>query len=291
MVEKIESAEWFEKYTLCVVHQMDTSNTHIVRSHLQINASAIKKVIRDVVRTFHKFSLQAGRICIALPARPLFHWRHELRRAISRLSDENAKHSKVLLAFLTDEFKDVEEEGSNLCKAGLTTYEHLWTLFKPGTTIIASAYGQPVARKVQTYEYLQGQQSCFSVCASGTDCDGEDFGVNLGRIQIGLFEGSFPINSLTAYPMGFHGGSKTAIWEALVARGRKFESLAGQNLCHYDGIALENGREGQTQFSVNARVMVDRKTYKRLDPGRAQHVRLWIRDPRRGILQTQDEWM
>ncbi|EME85034.1 uncharacterized protein MYCFIDRAFT_187795 [Pseudocercospora fijiensis CIRAD86] len=100
------------------------------------------------------------------------------------------------------------------------------------------------------------------------DFDGDEFGTRTGVQKIMPFPGAEPIGELEAYPFEFH-ANHAAAKKSLIERGRRFEKLAGMHFHHYSGIALEYTPCGISRFNTDGRVVVDTKTWHRLNGNRA----------------------
>lgn len=153
-------------------------------------------------------------------------------------------------------------ECNNLQGQGLASFQHLWTVFKPGSTVYGTIYGQPRAFQLLNYSY-SCNPSGLNISLEYVDFDGEDFGTRRTNHLIEAFEGAEPIRDLSVFPLDWH-PTRDAVERQLVARGKRWEEYAGTHFGHYNGIALEMGRYGVTRYSVDGRVVVDTKTSHRL---------------------------
>jgi hypothetical protein len=112
-------------------------------------------------------------------------------------------------------------------------------------------------------------------------------GVVAGRVQTTIFikagKGTVRIDSLDAYPVRFHRDEKN-LMESITNRGKKWVGLIGLHHMQYDGIAaLRCGDKVlrhhvrsipyfllalllHNDFQVNSRIMVDRSTFRKLNP-------------------------
>ena len=69
------------------------------------------------------------------------------------------------------------------------------------------------------------------------DFDGENFGFCTQLLQIHAFGGSRPIHRLPAFPLAYH-YEVERVREALIARGKVFETYKGYHFKVYEGIAM-----------------------------------------------------
>ncbi|USW58681.1 Putative histone H3/CENP-A, AAA+ ATPase domain, ATPase, AAA-type, core [Septoria linicola] len=264
-----DQVNWWDKFALCLVRHMSGDNKYVQKISLQINSQHLKDVLRDTIGTFPGISFQTKDITIDSPYRVLFHYKDELEEAKKALEDEDAvAHLDLLLEFIDAEFGDTIEESENLREQGLMSYAHLWTIFRPGDLIYGSVLGQPRVFRLISYQYTCGQRPGLILNTEYVDFDGQDFGTRSGSQFVDAFGGAVRINGLEAYPLSFHHAPED-IKQQLIARGRRFEDLAGMHFKCYQSIALEQTPCGLSRYNVDGRVVVDTKTYHRLNANRA----------------------
>lgn len=196
----------------------------------------------------------------------LYHYRPELQAAGEKLGNDSeaARHLNLLIKFIDEEFGETTEESDNLREQGLMSYEHLWTIMRPGLTVYAPSFGQPRAFTLQSYQYVCGQCPGLNLTLEFVDFDGDDFGTRVASRLIPAFIGAAPINHLSAYPLQWHEDA-AGIRETLIARGQRFEEHAGMQFRCYKGIALEYTACGIGRYNIDSRVVVDTKTSHRLN--------------------------
>lgn len=250
--------------------QFDEGNRYIAHRSLQVNSQPLKDLLKDVIGFYPSYSFQSKNVSIPFPARPLLHLREEIEAAGKQRFKDNEEshgHLKILLEFIDSHFQDEFTDGKNLLEQNLISYKHLWTIFKPGITVYSSASGHARAYKLHSYEYVCGNCPALNLCVSYVDYDGEHFGTRQHSLQIPIYNGAEPITDLEAFPFKHH--PRAAEIEAqLIDRGRKFESLAGQHFVNYVGIAVG----GCNRYNINGRIMLDCKTFHRLNPKKALSV-------------------
>ncbi|KAK5127414.1 hypothetical protein LTR85_006753 [Meristemomyces frigidus] len=269
-----EQVNWWSKYALCMVRHMHPNNPAFVQKvSLQINSQHLKDILKDTIEHFPGVSFQTKEITIDKPYRVLFHYRHELEAAGEDFEEgsEAANHLGLLLDFIKEEFKETIEESDNLRDQGLMSYQHLWTIFKPGCTIYAPVFGQPRAFTLGSYAYECGDNPGLNLQVEFVDFDGEDLGTRNMTRKVSAFNGAERINELSAFPIEWHHDPDTVKAE-LIARGRRWEQHAGMHFCCYTGVALEYTPCGISRYNTDGRVVVDVKTYHRLNANYAFNV-------------------
>ncbi|KAK5171411.1 uncharacterized protein LTR77_004555 [Saxophila tyrrhenica] len=271
-----EQVNWWSKFALCLVRHMagDHKHPYVAKTSLQINSQHLKDVLKDTIQNFPGISFNTKDITIDKPYRVLFHYRKELEDAGEELEEgsEAADHLGLLMDFIAEEFAETIEETENLLEQGMVSYQHLWTIFRPGTTTVyAPIFGQPRAFNLLQYGY-----SCdppgLVLTTEYVDFDGEDMGTRGASRMIAAFSGAEKISDLSAFPMDWH-SAKADVEKQLIARGRRWEEHAGMHFRNYKGIALEySGGCGADRYNIDGRVVVDTKTFHRLQANLAFNV-------------------
>lgn len=262
---------------------MDGSNRYVQKTAVQINSQHIKDILKDLIGSFPGISFATKDITVDAPYRVLYHYRTELQDAAKDFEDgsEASEHVKVLLDFIDEKFEDTISESANLQEQGLMSYQHLWTIFKPGMTIYAPVFGQPRAFTLNSYQYVCGQNPGLQLQVSYVDFDGEDFGTTDTSKFISAFSGAEKINELEAFPLSWH-ESPGKVTEELITRGKRFEQYAGMHFCCYQGVAFERTGCGISRYNIDGRVVVDVKTYHRLNANHAFGISPFKRDDGKG---------
>lgn len=261
-----EQVDWWSKFALCMVRHFDNSNERVLKVCLQINSQHLKDILKELIGHFPGVSFNTKDVSIQKPYRVLYHHRTELEAAAEELEEgtEAAEHMSLLLDWIDEEFGETIEESDNLREQGLMSYQHLWTIFRPGTTIYAPVFGQPRAFMLNSYQYVCGEMPGLQLTCTFNDFDGEDFGSRNTSRLIAAFPGAERIAQLSAFPMEFH-SDPDAIKAQIIERGRRWEKLAGMHFCNYKGVALEYGQCRISRYNTDGRVVVDAKTFHRLN--------------------------
>lgn len=238
-----------------------------------MNSQHLKDILKDTIDHFPGVSFQTKEITIDAPYRVLFHYKDELERAGEHLKDEEAiSHLNLLLDFIDEHFRETIEESENLKEQGLMNYEYLWTIFRPGMIIYAPVFGQPRAFDLTSYGYVCGDTPGLQLSLDFVDFDGDDLGTRSTSRLVPAFAGAVPINQLSAYPIQYH-VDPAGLRQLLIGRGRRMESYAGMHFCCYNGIALEQAQCGFDRYNVDGRVVVDTRTFHRLNANFAFNTR------------------
>ncbi|KAK5138300.1 hypothetical protein LTR08_003361 [Meristemomyces frigidus] len=262
-----DQVNWWSKFALCIVRHTHQSNPkYIEKTSLQVNSQHLKDILKDTIKQFPGLSFSTKEITIDKPYHVLYHYRHELEAAGELLEEgsEAANHLDLLLSFINEEFRETIEESDNLREQGLVSYPHLWTIFRPGCTLYAPVFGQPRAFTLNEYQYVCGDEPGLNLQVAYVDFDGEDLGTRNVSRKVAAFGGAASIKDLSTFPIEWHADPE-AIKADLITRGRRFELLAGMHFCSYKGVALEYTSCGISRYNTDGRVVVDTKTFHRLN--------------------------
>ncbi|RDX52360.1 P-loop containing nucleoside triphosphate hydrolase protein [Lentinus brumalis] len=227
----------------------------------------------------------------------------------------------VLVDYLRKDYSATLSKVANLTAHGEITFDTLFAVFVPRTTVITECpiTGEPrafqlvSATKIQTLSGGVYDLICESIDAvDETDSSGSmgaygagtfnpaqavyapspymppppplpgamDAGIKqasgktYGRVQsrmfLAHFKGTVKINSLDVYPIDYHTNAGQ-LEMSLVARGKKWVSLRGVHHMQYAGqatftIAAVGGCKRSINYNVKSRVMIDRGSFRRLNP-------------------------
>lgn len=196
---------------------------------------------------------------------PLIHRWPELQAAIVRLgleeetdSAEKLKHAQLLQDLLTKEFKDTIDASVDMKNQGVMTYEHLWTLFQPGSFVFSKQQGQDRIFKLHSSRYGQDRNGnpVFWLTCQYVDYDGTRFGTQKLNVNIPRFEGTRPITGLPTLPLEHH-ANKNELKGKLIERGNKIEHFAGPHYRAYSGLGWRLGNMGvKEKYSVRGRIVI-----------------------------------
>lgn len=266
-----ETINWYEKFALCITRQYDGSNKVVQKTSLQVNSPSLKKILKEIIKDYPGQSFHTGTVSIDFPAHCLYHYRTEIASKLKTAepNSELAAHLPILTRFIDEQFEETIGVVSNLASEGLTSYDHMWALFRPGVKIFTRVRGQQRVYKLNSYQYVYGLCDYFSLNVDFIDYDGEDFGTRNMNLSIPKFSGTAPVTSLNAFPLARH-PSALDISRTLIARGKKWEKInaAGQSFLDYKGVAVSAGCPPQ-RYNVACRVMIDAATFHRIEADEA----------------------
>jgi len=180
---------------------------------------------------------------------------------------ESTKQLGQLLEFLDEWYASDKQNLSPLLEHGEITYDLLWALFKPNSTVFTVCpdseepkclifdYGTATTRKGQKYF----EMSCRSLYY-----DGRFFGEIQTFLKIPEFRGARKITSLEVFPFQYH-KQASEVKSELVKRGRKFMSLMGVIHCEFKGLAFYRSKGKAIKFNIKGRTVIDAASFKELN--------------------------
>ncbi|KAF9872533.1 AAA family ATPase [Colletotrichum karsti] len=265
-----QNTNWYEKYALCVIHQYSVKNEFIARSFLHVNSPSLKAILKEVIGDrYPGQSYLTSDITVEFPAHSIYHYRHELAAKAKDLEpgSESARHLPILLDFINEQFKDTIKNTANLLEQGLMTYGDLWAILRPGCLVYSKRLGQHRVYRLKKYTYLTGMCPALQLDLEHVDFDGKQFGTRHAILGVRQFSGAVPIISLMVFPLDSH-PDPAGVVDLATQRGRRWESLAGQNFRMYKGLAfgekLEKAGDQRSKHNISGRVMIDTATHHRI---------------------------
>ena len=239
-----------------------------------VQSPLLKKLLVKVLKGYPGVTVGLNRLEFTGKFEPLIHRWAELQDAIAKLSDETEAqrttkaHAELLQGILTKEFKNMIDTSQDMKSKRVMTFEHLWTLFQPGSVVFARQDGQETALSLVETRYGQDCNGipCFWATCKYVDWDGAKFGTNKINLSISIYTGTRAITSLRVYPLEFHPEGET-ICTRLIERGAKTEELAGANYRAYQGVAWRKGQFGtKDKYNVKGRIVIDTYGWNRFNP-------------------------
>lgn len=239
-----------------------------------VQSPLLKKLLATVLKGYPGVTVGLNRLEFSGRMEPLIHRWTELQEAIGKLGEETEDqrttkhHAELLQEVLVKEFKSMIDVAQDMKSKRVMTYEHLWTLFQPGSTIFTRQDGQETAMTLIESRYGVDAKSvpCYWLTCKYVDWDGARFGTNKLNLSIAIYSGTRSIGALRVYPIEYH-QEATALRERLIARGTKAEELAGPNYRAYQGVAWRQGQFGtKDKYNVKGRIVIDTYGWNRFNP-------------------------
>lgn len=245
-----------------------------------VQSPVLKKLLSSVLKGYPGVTVGLQRLEFSGKFEPLIHRWAELQNAIAALGDntEDEKitkvHASLLQEVLMREFKTLLDTSQDMKSKQVMTYDYLWTLFQPGSTVFTRSDGQECAYTLLETKYGADSKGvpCFWMTCRYVDWDGVKFGTQKINLSIPIYQGTRPINQLRAYPIEYHTDTD-GLKARLIERGEKAESLAGPQYKAYSGIGWRMGAFGtKDKHNVKGRIIIDTYGWNRFNASYAIYV-------------------
>ena len=277
-----EDAESSRKALICRMVKVHNDPTKVLAVHsIVVQSPLLKTLLGEVLEGYPGVTVSLKRLEFSGRFEPLIHRWDELSAAIERLRAEKdsedadsqaaarLEHGELLQGLLATEFKDTIDASLDMKTLGVTTYEHIWTLFQPGSLVYTKVDGQDRVFRLAAlpiYGKDRDGNPVFWLNLQYVDYDGSHFGTQKLNTCIGAFEGTKSISSLTAVPLDFH-SRKDEISAKLIERGAKVERFAGSHYVAYNGVGWRLDHQGlKDKYNVKGRVVIDGYGWNRFNP-------------------------
>lgn len=179
------------------------------------------------------------------------------------------KHLDLLIDFIQTTYKSTARRLFSLLAKGEITYDLLWALVRPNSTVYTTCLG---TQKPRCTIYDGGEEKetssglkYFNMECRYLDYDGQVFGEASIDIPIVKFRGKKRISTLKGYPLQYHPDEKRMKTQ-LVECGRKFVSMLGAYHRHCRGTAFYIKDREVLRVSVNSRIMLDAAFFRKMNP-------------------------
>ncbi|KAJ1337992.1 hypothetical protein MN608_00850 [Microdochium nivale] len=268
-VDKPEQKDWWQLYAFCIVRHFNSDGEYS-HTKLAINSIALRELLYEIVGDYSGYNLNVDDMQIASPYHSLFHRRKRIEEeGRKRFADDEvslAQHD-LLMGWINNHFElDIAAHAQCVeAKTKTIAFEHLWTLFPAGQIVYAKVIGNNRAFRVKCSWYDVGDIPGLGLTVTYIDYDGERLGSRKMDLFIHKYTTQQELCDLDVMPLELSDDADSLRAE-LLERGRKFESyLGGQHFMQYSGLAIKKTDKGYARFDVSGRVMVDVKTFHRLE--------------------------
>lgn len=227
--EEAAENEETAKQALVVRNEKDFDGRKKLKIHsIIIQSPWLKQALAEILKDYPGVTCELERLVFEAPFEPFVHRWGDLLKFVKKQHDEKTReHIELLHGILKEELKDTIRAFEDYVAHGVITYEHLWTIFQPGSVVVSRHSGT-----ISAYEFSSGQfvqtrcGKAYRLDCECIDWSGENFGRGSDTVELYEFKGTKPIISLYGFPLAFH-PEKSVLRQKLIDRGKKFEELAG----------------------------------------------------------------
>ncbi|KAF5006438.1 hypothetical protein FDECE_7198 [Fusarium decemcellulare] len=232
------------------------------RTELEIKSPHMKAALKAVVPEYHSFNIDVRHITIKGEPRSLFHYRQELLDYGAALQQqghdtEASRHIQHLILHMWEVFAVEILAFSALewftDEPPSMEFKYLWMVFRPGDIV----YIREPHPKAFLFADMCGSFESWELSGHCVDYDGQSFGFRKIRTTISAYDGVKPLKDLNAVHLDrLPVDEQHAVKERLVARGRKFIGIHGQQYLWYNGKSDKSSGD-----MVKTRIMADCEGY------------------------------
>lgn len=239
--ECIEDTTEAKSHALLVRMRINHDGPRPVSVHsIVIQSSLLKVVLQQILDHYPGVAAELDSVVFEAPFQCFFHRWDRLEASLKDTECQTTReHLALLHSILQEELKEMSARYKDLTSHGLMRFSDLWTIFNPGDIIyvtsgVKQSYHLGELRST-TYRN-RDDDSAFKLRLRMISWDGHDMGYTRVSLSIPYFVEATPIRDLIAYPLKYH-QSQNELCEGLIARGRKFQGLAGVRLVTCKGLA------------------------------------------------------
>lgn len=260
--EEVSENEETAKYAVIVRKQksQDADVRSLVIDSLIIQSPYLKRILADVLEGYPGILTDVARLKLRAPFECLVHRWDRLETATHdpELEGVAKEHLELLMSIMRQELGPVIQLRDDYFKNRAVAFEHAWTLFPPGCTVLGHKNGKPVAAKFRRGFYVDTPcGKMYTLKCRIIDWDGCTMGWTDLDQHIPGFLGTMPFTSLPCHPLEYD-DQAAGVKSMLTERGRRFEALAGYCYRSYRGVALWHAEPRKTvRENVQSRIVVD----------------------------------
>jgi hypothetical protein len=270
VAEAAENEETAQHAFITRLQKAEDSRKKYETHSIIVQSPHLKTALAEIFDKYPGVHCGLTRLEFEAPFRPFVHrWPQLLEyKDRSDLDEATSQHIGLLYDVLREELKDVIKTFEDYVDHGVVTFEHIWTIYQPGSMIFSSSHnGTHGAYRLRAGQYVKTQcGKAYQLAVEAIDWDGNRFGRSVEGIRVFEFLGTSSILGLKAFPLSFH-PHKDEVERLLISRGQKFEKLAGSHYKEYDGFAVTWDKENnEVPYHVQGRVIIDSDCFQRFSP-------------------------
>jgi hypothetical protein len=233
-------------------------DTKFKGSEVDIHAEGLRHLIRDNLPHYEGHAWDGDVVTQTAPFHYfIFNWSRLIAASENLESDSpELKEARSDLRLLLDYIKvspDLEsyfKTRESYIKSRVTTYEWIWTIFSPGTKVIASPFmGLPQMFEVRAIESSPRSRERWAVYCWSYDWNGSQLDKSIFQFKVEQFHGLKPIDTLPCYPIEFYDdkeGMKDRLFQTLISTAKRYQEICArkkgaQQMFTYEGPVLSLG--------------------------------------------------
>jgi hypothetical protein len=281
--QPVENDETARKALLVRNTTVHNDSERVTSIHsIVVQSPPLKEILNEVLENYPGVTVDLSRLEFQGKLEPLIHRLPNLQDVITRLGNQteveriSKSHAELLRDLLIEEYGSMIETTEEMKGKRVMSFDHLWTLFEPGTIVCAKQDGRELAMELIEARYARNANGVphFWLQCMYIDWNGVHFGSNEINFSVATYDGVHSITTLEVYPIEFHSEGE-AVRARLIGRGTKIENLTGRHYVAYKGHAWrERGFGKKDMYNVDGRIMIDTEGWNRFNPAQKVSVTL-----------------
>ncbi|KAI6762754.1 hypothetical protein HG530_008734 [Fusarium avenaceum] len=283
-LEEAAENEETQKYAVIVRKKKPKdadSNKPLEIDSLVVQSPYLKRVLSKVFKDYPGIITEVSRLKFHAPFECFVHRWDEFTAAKDDTAhdDITREHVTLLHKIMREELGDIIQLRGDYFKNRAVSFDHVWTLFPPGCTVLGSLKGKPVAVRFDSGHYAKTQCGmAYILNCKCVDWDGKSMGWLSVDMPIRAFPGTVPFSQLSCYPLEYHPQPEVAR-SLLRERGRRFEELADYCYKAYSGTAVWYvSSEKSRKETVNSRIVIDGANWEKCNPDHLVYIEYFNND-------------
>ncbi|KAF7925776.1 uncharacterized protein EAE98_007001 [Botrytis deweyae] len=278
------SSEKYSKWILILRRVFENDNKTLRKTMLDIQSPFIRDIIHDIVKEERAMLLSKN--SIDWPNDNVFRYRKGIQDAAIEKGELAVKHVGVLLKLIDTEYSTRIKDIENMFAKRTSSFEILREAFWPGDIVVKGMSDNPRAfRLVEAFYKVKRSfgggpdEVTLIVKTEYIDFSGHEFGTVSEKFRVPEYPGINFISELDVFPLKYH-PNKEVVERNLIARGRIFAALKGQNHRVYNGPVDEvdtyrrPGRysspaDSNESSEISSDIIIDTVTFNRFNASKS----------------------
>ncbi|KAF2143537.1 uncharacterized protein K452DRAFT_224609, partial [Aplosporella prunicola CBS 121167] len=250
----------------------DNDRNPLVLDSIVVQSPYLKGFLGELFQSYEGIKTNLQKLVFKSPFKPFFYEWQKLNDLVLLEQDPvRIAHARLLKKTLKSELKDTISVSQDYERNGVTSFEMLWTIFKPGIDVYTreDEYDR-IYQLVDSSYHSAMRIRYFELDMRCINHGQKTFGYQSKKMTIWDFEGIKTVTSLDVFPAHYH-PSIERLRLVLKKRGERFRDLQTIRNCHreYNGLAqLDKGNKRK----VDGRIMIDSEAYLSFNPNKPIHL-------------------
>jgi len=230
----------FSKYALLVRRKIDKDDKQ-EGTQLEIQSTVIQDALREVMPECAYLNLAAHPIIIQAPYYELFQYRKEIRAYAEHpdRSETQCSYLSLLIRFMSANLAKTEKIHSQYHPHWTSTYDILWTYFRPETFIVYQHEHYQELYRVRSCQYKQDpktEENFFELSVWSWGYNGKGFGPTTTALVLPEFQGARSLIEIECFPLEcLPADEKSSIITRLIERGKIWRRIVRKTHQQYIG--------------------------------------------------------